>query len=389
MTPELGVPTPTPRGHVLIVDDEPGLLDFYADLLADAGYETDSAADGHSALERVQSQHYDAILTDINMPNMDGLTLLRAVRERDLDVPVIIMTGDPRLETAIQAVDCGALSYLLKPVGAEALIHSVGRAVQLSRIARLKRETLGYLGMTHRLLGDRAGLEAAFERALASIWMAYQPIVHAADTSLFAHEALVRTTEQTMPNPGALFDAAERLGRVPQVGWAVRNSVAALLHSGAQPRPVFVNLHTLDLLDDSLFSPSAELSRRAASVVLEITERASLEGVPEARSRIRRLKSMGYRIALDDFGAGYAGLSTFATLEPDIVKLDMALVRGLDHEPVKRRLVASIAALCRELGISVVAEGIETEAERSAVVDLGWDLLQGYLFGRPGPPGSA
>lgn len=368
----------------MIVDDEKDLLDAYGAILESAGFRTDVAEDGRRALEHVRPGSYDAILTDIMMPNMDGLTLLRSVRERDLDVPVVIMTGNPRLESAIQAIEWGALRYLLKPVSAEALVQAVEHAVRLARIARLKRQALGYLGISGKLLGDRAGLEAAFERALASLWMAYQPIVRAADASLFAHEALVRTAEGTLPDPGALFDAAERLGRVPQVGWAVRNSVAALLNGGSEPRPVFVNLHALDLVDESLFSPNAELSKRASRVVLEITERASLERVPDVRSRIRTLKDMGYRIALDDFGAGYAGLSSFASVEPDIVKLDMALVRGLDHEPVKRRIVGSMASLCRDLGIQVVAEGIETEAERSAVVDLGWDLLQGYLFGRPG-----
>lgn len=375
---------PEPKGHVLIVDDETDLLDAYAAILANAGFRTDVARDGRSALEHVRSTPYDAILTDIMMPNMDGLTLLRSVRKHDLDVPVVIMTGNPKLESAIQAIEWGALRYLLKPVSAEALVQAVDHAVRLARIARLKREALGYLGNSDKLPSDKAGLEAAFERALASLWMAYQPIVRAADASLFAHEALVRTAEGALPDPGALFDAAERLGRVPQVGWAVRDSVAALLNGGAESRPVFVNLHALDLVDESLFSPRAELSKRASRVVLEITERASLERIPDVRSRIRTLKDMGFRIALDDFGAGYAGLSSFASVEPDIVKLDMALVRGLDHEPVKRRIVGSIAALCRDLGIGVIAEGIETEAEKSAVVDLGWDLLQGYLFGRPG-----
>jgi len=375
---------PAPKGHVLIVDDETDLLDAYRAILESAGFRTDVAGDGRSALEHVRSGSYDAILTDIMMPKMDGLTLLRCVRERDLDVPVVIMTGNPRLESAIQAIEWGALRYLLKPVSAEALVQAVEHAVRLARIARLKREALGYLGISDKLLGDKAGLKATFDRALGSLWMAYQPIVRAADASLFAHEALVRTAEVALPDPGALFDAAERLGRVAQVGWAVRDSVAALLDGDAQPRPVFVNLHPLDLVDESLFSPNSELSKRASRVVLEITERASLDRVPDVRSRIRTLKDMGFRIALDDFGAGYAGLSSFAAVEPDIVKLDMALVRGLDHEPVKRRIVGSIASLCRDLGIGVIAEGIETEAEKSAVVDLGWDLLQGFLFGRPG-----
>jgi EAL domain-containing protein (putative c-di-GMP-specific phosphodiesterase class I) len=136
-------------------------------------------------------------------------------------------------------------------------------------------------------------------------------------------------------------------------------------------------------MDDSLLDPSAPLSPFASRVVLEVTERASLDGVAELSNRVARLRSLGYRLAIDDLGAGYAGLASFAALTPEIVKLDMVLVRGLDHDPVKQKLVASMGRLCGELGIEVVAEGIETEDERRAAVASGCGLLQGFLIGRP------
>ena len=108
------------------------------------------------------------------------------------------------------------------------------------------------------------------------------------------------------------------------------------------------------------------------------------KGSPISRTRIRNLRDLGYRIAVDDLGRAMPGSTRFAALEPDIVKLDMSLVRNSDSEPVKRKLIGSMAALCRDLGMLVVAEGIETEAERDVVVDLGCDFLQGYLIGRPG-----
>jgi EAL domain-containing protein (putative c-di-GMP-specific phosphodiesterase class I) len=88
---------------------------------------------------------------------------------------------------------------------------------------------------------------------------------------------------------------------------------------------------------------------------------------------------------VDDLGAGYAALSSFASLEPDMGKLDMSLLRGVDSHPTRRKLVGAMAELCRNLGILVVAEGIEIEAERDVVVELGCDLLQGFLLGRPAP----
>jgi EAL domain-containing protein (putative c-di-GMP-specific phosphodiesterase class I) len=145
----------------------------------------------------------------------------------------------------------------------------------------------------------------------------------------------------------------------------------------------FVNLHAEDLEDEALYDASSALSTLAPEIVLEITERNPLEAVPDVRERVKRLRSLGFRLAVDDLGAGYSGLASLATLEPDFVKLDRGLIHGIDREPVKKKIVGSIVSVCRDLGISVVAEGIETAAERDAAAEAGADLLQGFFFRRP------
>jgi EAL domain-containing protein (putative c-di-GMP-specific phosphodiesterase class I) len=149
---------------------------------------------------------------------------------------------------------------------------------------------------------------------------------------------------------------------------------------------MFVNLHTRDLLDESLYAAESPLSRHASRVVLELTERAALEEIPGAADRVARLRAMGFRIAVDDLGAGYAGLTTFAQLEPDVVKFDMSLVRDVDTHATKRKLIRAMSALFGELGMTVIAEGVETAAERDTLVAAGCELFQGYLFARPGRP---
>ena len=114
-----------------------------------------------------------------------------------------------------------------------------------------------------------------------------------------------------------------------------------------------------------------------------MTERASLYDVMNVAASVGRLKSLGYQIAIDDLGAGYAGLTSFAQLSPDVAKLDMSLVRGVDTDSRRQSIVRSMKSLCDELGVRVVAEGVETAAERDTLVELGCDLLQGYLFARP------
>jgi EAL domain-containing protein (putative c-di-GMP-specific phosphodiesterase class I) len=144
-----------------------------------------------------------------------------------------------------------------------------------------------------------------------------------------------------------------------------------------------VNLHSDDLLDELLTSREAPLAQVAPAVVLEITERAALHDVEEAKVKMAELRSLGFRIALDDLGAGYAGLTSFAHLHPEIVKLDMALVRDVDKDKVKRKIDSTVNSICRDMGTLVVGEGVETEAERDTLIELGCGLLQGYLFGKP------
>jgi EAL domain-containing protein (putative c-di-GMP-specific phosphodiesterase class I) len=186
-----------------------------------------------------------------------------------------------------------------------------------------------------------------------------------------------------LPHPGAVIDAAERLGRLDDLGRRVR-TLAPEPMSALSDALLFVNLHPADLLDEQLFAADSPLARMAPRVVLELTERAALDQVANVRDRLARLRKLGFRLALDDLGAGYAGLTSFATMEPEIVKFDMTLVRGIDANPVKRTVVEKMTALAHELKVGVVAEGVETVAERDALVAIGCDLLQGYLFGKPG-----
>ena len=378
--------THEPRARVLIVDDEAPLLRATKRILTSAGYDVTTAANGREAIEIILHAKFDVIISDIAMPELDGIQLLRTVRQRDLDVPVVLMTGAPDLSTAMQAVTHGALQYLTKPVDLVELKEVMQRAVRLHQIARLKREALILVNEGGLGVADRVGLEATFDRALQTLWMAYQPIVRASDRSLFGYEALLRSGETALPHPGAVLDAAERLGRLSELGRKIRIAAALPVSSEPPATAFFVNLHSRDLLDGDLLAAKSPLSAIANQVVLEITERASLDEVPDARARVADLRAMGFRIAIDDLGAGYAGLTSFVALEPDFAKLDMSLVRDIDRQPTKQKLVRSIASLCKDLGIAVVAEGVETAAERDTVVELGCDFLQGYLHAKPGKP---
>jgi EAL domain-containing protein (putative c-di-GMP-specific phosphodiesterase class I) len=230
-------------------------------------------------------------------------------------------------------------------------------------------------------------LEQSFDKCLAGLVMHFQPIVHASTRTRFGYEALLRSTDKSLPHPGAILDAAERLERIPTLGRAVRAHTAKVLASAPAARGVvFINLHLLDLFDKQLTSPFSPLAKVASRVVLEITERNSLEGEVDLRYRVAELRELGFRIAIDDLGGGHARMGTFTLLDCDFVKLDMSLVRDVDKHPMKQRLIRSMTELCREQGITIIAEGVETEAEATILVDQGCDLLQGYLIAKPALP---
>ncbi len=370
---------------MLVVDDEDAVLRLYARALGAAGFDVTAVNDSREAANAIVAGSFEVIVSDISMPDLDGLQLLRKAREHDLDVPVILMTGAPALATAVKAVEVGALRYLVKPFHMTTLVEAVDEAVRLRRLAKAKREALEMLGETSKLIGDRAGLEASFARAVQGLHIVYQPIVRWSTRCVYGFEALVRSREASLPDPYSLFDAADRLNAHQALGRAIRTRVIEPIDDLDLGQALFVNIHANELLDDSLFDETSPLARHASRVVIEITERDALDGVKDARGRVQRLKDRGFRIAIDDLGAGYAGLASFAVLEPDLVKIDMSLVRNVHLEPAKRKLVRAIVSLSADLGMAVVAEGVETPEERDVLIDQGCDLLQGFYFARPGP----
>lgn len=372
----------TSSGKVLVVDDDDNVRSAIARCLSKSGFSVTEAAHPASALLALESGGFETVVSDISLPGFDGIELLRRVRSTDLDLPVVLVTGSPSLESAIQAVQHGAFRYATKPIDWHALQLTVRQAVAMNTLARVRRQLLRPSGNSSLQIGDRSGLEARFGSALDQLHLVFQPIVSWSEQRVYAYEALMRSLEPSLPHPGALLDAGERLGRLLDLSRVVRRQAHAACSQLPNDTFLFVNLHPNDL-DDPTISDAGAAEIAGGKIVYEITERARLEQVKAPRARVERLRELGYRIAIDDLGAGYAGLTTLASLEPEIVKLDMELVRGIDASPVRQQLVGSMVHLCKTMGMQVIAEGVETEAERDTLVAQGCNLLQGYLFARP------
>lgn len=367
--------------RVLVVEDDPLVLRAYRRALA-GRYDVVAVETGAAALRELERGGFGAIVSDIEVPGTSGIELLKTLRDRSEPVPVILVTGRPTLESAQDAVNYGAFRYLTKPVTPEALLDAVGRATRLSALAELHAASRAAIARESGA-PEHADLTSRFESALAGLFVVFQPIVSWELGRAVGYEALLRTGEPSLARPPDFLDAAETLGRLGELGRRVRAAIAAEAPRVPEDARVFVNLHARDLLEDDLIGGSSPLCAYARRIVLEVTERASLDHVPEVAARVRALRAAGFAIAIDDLGAGYAGLASLTQLDPDVVKLDMSLVRGIDQSRKKQQILRSMVQVCEDLAMEVVVEGVETIEERDALLDLGCDRMQGYLFARP------
>jgi CheY-like chemotaxis protein len=284
--------------RILLVDDDALFLEGISRALACYGYQTCKAYNGREASDLVAARSFDTVIADVRMPDMDGIELLTALRRQDDDLPVILITASPDVNSAAEAVALRAFAYLTKPVDMTELRRVIGRAIHAAGMARIKRQALLLASEGGLAGGEYPWLEQSFRRALDTLWMAYQPIVRAADRSLFGYEALLRSDEKTLPDPEAVLGAAERLDRLPKLGQKIWAAAAGTFSGAEDHALLFVNLHAADLWDPMLASPSAPLVAMADRVVLEVTERASIDNVDAAREA-RRASCPGW-IAIDD-----------------------------------------------------------------------------------------
>ncbi len=372
-------PSEPERVRVLVVDDHEQMRTAFERILGRAGYAVTVEADAPEACDRLRADEFDVVLTDMQLPGGSGLDILASAHGVDPALPVVFVTGAGDVDLAQHALDHGALRYLVKPVGAARLLSAIEEA------SRARAATSGSRAMRRGADRDLRGVKLAqdFDRALDLLWMATQPVAALSRRAVVAYEALLRSDDPVLPRPDLLIAAAEELGRVHQLGRRTRAACAQLVPSLPESADLLVNLHPTDLEDDELFEPEAPLSRVARQVILEITERASLDACTDVQDRIARLRALGFRIAVDDLGAGYGSLSAMALLRPDLVKLDMSLVRDVHQDPVRTRMIRSIGTMCEQLGIPWLCEGVETADELRALVAVGCDLVQGYYIARP------
>jgi EAL domain-containing protein (putative c-di-GMP-specific phosphodiesterase class I) len=214
---------------------------------------------------------------------------------------------------------------------------------------------------------------------------AYQPIVNVTTRSIHAHEALVRgpNGESAASILAKIHDGNryrfDQLCRSKAVEGAARLKMQELLSINFLPNAVY----RPEVCIRSTFEAAEKFSFPIEKIIFEVTEGERVEDRPHLVNIFKEYRRFGFQTAIDDFGAGYAGLNLLSEYQPDIIKIDMDLVRGVDRHVPRQAIVIGIVSICKSLNIQVLAEGIETRAEMEFLKDCGIELMQGYWFARP------
>jgi EAL domain-containing protein (putative c-di-GMP-specific phosphodiesterase class I) len=359
----------------------------------------------HDALIRTAASTLKGLRTSGGLGPVDLVTTLGVRSDK---FAVFLGDADPALDETTLAAKAGRIREALAAALAEAapsgaamsLVPDVGQALlrfdpvmRAERAANRALDEAMLASSRVRSAEERTRVQA-LEALLAAgdIVTLYQPILDLRDRRVLGHEVFSRgPAEGVFEDPEQLFGVAARAGRLVELERLCR---ARTLESARRHLPdggkLFVNTSAQALGDHEV--TGAGFVRRVdeqgldhGNVVLEITERVT----PEERQRSRRvlgeLKRAGFRVAIDDMGAGYSGLQAIVDLEPDYMKFDVSLVRHIDRSLIKRSLLEALVELSQKVGAQVIAEGIEDESELLTLRDLGVRLGQGRFLASPAP----
>ncbi|MFK7763869.1 MAG: EAL domain-containing protein [Roseobacter sp.] len=217
------------------------------------------------------------------------------------------------------------------------------------------------------------------------ITMAFQPIFDVAQGTLFAQEALLRGKDGR--GAGEVFEFVnddnryrfDQLCRTTAIRVASELGVDTALSINFMPNAVYEPKHCIS---HTLWAAD-KYDFDVCNIIFEFTETELVRDVAHLKNIIETYQVIGFRTAIDDFGAGFSGLNLLADVVPDLIKLDRHLIAKLDEDPVRRAIVRRTKDLCDDLGVLVIAEGIETKGELEVLQDLGVSLMQGYYLARP------
>lgn len=362
--------------HILLVDDEVEFAKMVGFLLESRDYKVQLAHTGAQALERIK-HNPDLVLLDCNLPDMDGFEVCRVIRNNPQShaIPVIIVSGRGEAADKVQGLYTGADDYMTKPFDKEELFARIDAILRRSQFAKDTQN-------------DNGSLVAELRKIVKarSVTPFFQPIFFLDSFKLLGMEALSRPpVDSLINNPEFLFKAALDFGMYFEVEMLCWHKAVAKWRESEREGKLFLNCSPY-LIENEKFTEkilSDEFKLDPQHMVLEITERMAIKNYMIFSRQLNLFRKQGLQIAVDDAGSGFSSLDTIAELKPDIVKVDMPLIRDIHVDSLKQNILEAIIGFCKKSGITTVAEGIEKKEELDKVIELGIDAGQGYLLARP------
>jgi EAL domain-containing protein (putative c-di-GMP-specific phosphodiesterase class I)/CheY-like chemotaxis protein len=386
--------TPEARLRVLVAEDDPAVRDALAELIdGEPDFELVGAVpDATEAIKLSAAEQPDVVLVDVRMPGGGGVTAARGISRHSPRSKVIALSGQGDRATVLQMLEAGVVGYLIKGGSVDEIIDAVKRAaighgsLSIEVTGGVIQELVGQLSLRTRKLEKQKVFERRISRALDredAIAMVFQPIVRLRDREIIGAEALARFAGPPKRAPSVWFAEAAVVGLRTELELiAVRKAVEAL---SQLPRDAYL---TINVSPVTLAKPAfLKLIAKAdgTRLVAEITEHAPIHDYARLSTALVKLRALGMRLAIDDAGAGYSSLRHILELSPDLIKLDMSLIRDIHRDNSKQALAAGLISFADRSGAAIVAEGIERAAEARMLVELGVGHGQGYFLGRPGP----
>jgi len=365
------------QDRLLVIDDDSGFRNYVRRVGEAIGFETIATGDAAVFKQRVRNWEPSVIVMDLNMPGADGIELLRDLVEAKSSARVLIASGvDARVLDAAErlAVERGLTiaGTLHKPVRAATLKET------LERLREIEKPLLAG-SLAHAIRNGNLVLE-------------YQPKLDCRSAQIYAFEALVRwrhPSRGVIP-PDQFIPLAEQGGLIHDLTeWVVATAAAqvAAWRRDGMPCEVAINISALNLesLDlPDMIATSCEAAGIAPDMItLELTESAAMNDAAQMMDVLTRLRLKGFRLSIDDFGTGYSSLVQLRKLPFSEMKIDKSFVLRMQTDKDSRVIVEAVIGLAQKLGLTVVAEGIETLEALNAVVKLGADAAQGHYISRP------
>lgn len=384
--------TPT----LLVIDDEVALCDYVADLARSEGFEVRACSDPAQVRECLAS-HADLIFLDLMMPGLDGIEVLRAAADAGCEASIVLMSGLDR--RVLQSAQTYGLSRGLVIAGT---VHKPMRAADLRALLRSLNDRPPRPPARGAPPATPANAISADDLARGidadELVLHYQPQVSLKDGRWAGVEALVRWQHPALGlvMPNRFIELAEVSDLAPALTRAiVRRALTELRPSslpGGFEGALSLNLPAVALTDLQFPSQMHALSRslgwQESDVQFELTETSTSSDSPTALDILVRLRMCGFRLSIDDFGTGLSSLQRLRLLPFNELKIDMQFVRGLPTDPDSTAIVQNSIALAHQLGMRVVAEGVEDERAWHILRQMGCDFAQGYFISRPVPTAS-